>query len=135
MDLRVFANRHLIPRTLAAVLSVVVAEATAADQSSRQRLADQFVQMKHFLRGKLADDSLGRAGPIFFAKGVARQGLNFDLATPLPTPPSLNDLGVGLLPGELDFSCVMVEGLNLPNGMEIAKLEDLVHPEDLNFLR
>ena len=44
MDLRVFANRHLIPRTLAAVLSVVVAEATAADQSSRQRLADQFVR-------------------------------------------------------------------------------------------
>jgi len=69
------------------------------------------------------------------ANSYTIKGINFDLATPLPTPPSLNDHGVGLLPGELDVCCVMVEGLNLPNGMEIPKLEDLVRPEDLNFRR
>jgi hypothetical protein len=61
------------------------------------------------------------------------KGVNFDLATPLPTPPSLNDFGVGLFPGELDVSLTMVEGLNLPKGVEIAKLEDIVRPEDLDF--
>jgi hypothetical protein len=32
-------------------------------------------------------------------------GINFDWATPLPTPPAVNDLGCGLLHGEVDFSC------------------------------
>ncbi len=61
------------------------------------------------------------------------KGINFDSATPLPTPPVLNDLGVGLLPGEVDIAFVMAEGLNIPKGMESPKLEDIVRPEDLEF--
>jgi hypothetical protein len=60
-------------------------------------------------------------------------GVDFDSATPLSTPPALQDFGVGLFPGEVDFSLTMVEGLNLPAGMEIPKLEDIVRPEDLKF--
>jgi hypothetical protein len=62
-------------------------------------------------------------------------GINFDWATPLSAPPALKDLGVGLLPGEIDVSLTNVEGLNLPSGVEMAKLEDIVRPEDLEFRR
>lgn len=62
-------------------------------------------------------------------------GVNFDSATPLAAPPNRNAFGVGLLPGEIDITLAMIEGLDLPDGTEIPKLEPLINPEDLKDIR
>lgn len=61
-------------------------------------------------------------------------GYDFDLATPLSTPPSLNDLYFGLFPGELDVFSTQFETLSVPDPIEIPKLDDIVRPEDLEYV-
>jgi hypothetical protein len=65
------------------------------------------------------------------ANSYVIKGINFDTATPLSTQPIFTNQGVSYVPGEVDISLTMVEGLDLPAGTEIPKLEDIVRPEDL----
>jgi hypothetical protein len=64
------------------------------------------------------------------------EGIDFDQATPLASPPESSDLGLGigagsrLAPGEVDMSLAMVTGLDLTNEIKMAKLDDLIRPED-----
>jgi hypothetical protein len=73
-------------------------------------------------------------GKVRFAPGANSytiQGIDFDRATPLSSPPDANDLAFGLVPGEVDVRLVMFEGLL--DGMEQynRKLDELFRPEDL----
>jgi hypothetical protein len=60
------------------------------------------------------------------------KGVNFDTGTAIESAPE-TELGKDLLSGEMDISLVMVEGLNIPIGSQIPKLEDLIIPEDLDL--
>jgi hypothetical protein len=60
-------------------------------------------------------------------------GVDFDHAVPLPSPPAMTDLGFGLLPGEIDVALVLITGLDIPQGIEAAKLEGVIRPEDLQL--
>jgi hypothetical protein len=68
------------------------------------------------------------------------KGIDFDQGTPLASPPQITDLGIGLAPlgakpapGEANISLVMLKGLDLTNEIKIAKLDDLIRPEDLDL--
>jgi hypothetical protein len=60
------------------------------------------------------------------------EGVNFDTATPIPSPPPVSNVGVGLQPGEVDITLMMAEDIDLPKGRQIPRLEELVKPEDLS---
>lgn len=60
-------------------------------------------------------------------------GVDFDKAKPISSPPEAPVPGVGLQRGEIDVSLMMVEGLDMPDGTQVAKLDDLVRPEDLSL--
>ena len=59
-------------------------------------------------------------------------GIDFDHAKRLLSPPPIHDLGVGLKPGEVDVTLADIQGSPL-KGIEPAKLDDIVRPEDLNL--
>jgi hypothetical protein len=60
-------------------------------------------------------------------------GIDFDHAKPLSGPPPANDLlGVGLKPGEVAVALALVHGAP-EKGIDIANLDDLIRPEDLNL--
>ncbi|MFZ1841730.1 MAG: hypothetical protein WAU40_01080, partial [Nitrospira sp.] len=61
------------------------------------------------------------------------EGVNFDTAKPMASPPPVSGIGVGLHPGEVDITLLMIEGLDLPQGTQIPKLEELVKPDDLSM--
>ncbi len=61
------------------------------------------------------------------------RGINFAKAKPLSSPPPMSDLGIGLMPGEFDGLLAYVTGPVPSEGTVIAKLDDLVMPEDLNL--
>jgi hypothetical protein len=53
-------------------------------------------------------------------------GVNFETATPLASPPDVGDLGFGLQPGEMELSLMLVDDSDLGNATHIAKLDSLV---------
>ena len=59
------------------------------------------------------------------------RGVNFDEAVPLSEPPKVTFPGVGLMPGELDMTLLMLKELNLSGASKLPPLEELVQPEDL----
>lgn len=59
------------------------------------------------------------------------QGIDFDKATPLSSPPEIDDLVGGLLPGEVDIRLVMFDKLPDGVGNYSPTLEAIVRPEDL----
>ena len=61
------------------------------------------------------------------------KGINFDTATPLSSPPDIGDRGFGLRKDEVNVSLAMVKGLDLPTGIKIAAIEDLIVPKDLDM--
>ena len=78
-----------------------------------------------YLRGRVR---LAGDRPAFTIKGI-----DFDTALPMQTPPPVSELGVGLFPGEIEFSLAMVEGLTFSSDGDIPKaLDELVRPEDLS---
>lgn len=60
-------------------------------------------------------------------------GVNFDTAVPMTAAPATSGMGVGLQGGEIDVRIVTIEGLDLPPGLQVANLDDLVQPEDLSL--
>ena len=60
-------------------------------------------------------------------------GIDFAHAVPLSSPPSISELGVGLMPGEIDLALTDVQGAVPSQGTPIAKLDDLIVPEDLRL--
>jgi hypothetical protein len=58
------------------------------------------------------------------------EGVNWDTAMPCDPPERSTPLSTGLLPGEIDFAMLMVEGLNIESP-ELAALEPYVVPSDL----
>jgi hypothetical protein len=60
-------------------------------------------------------------------------GIDFDRATPLTAPPPFEDVGFGLVPGEMEFALASVVGASPPSGVTVADIDDLVLPEDLNL--
>ncbi len=48
--------------------------------------------------------------------------------------PAVRDIGVGLRPGEVDVSLMKIEGLDIPKGTQVPKLEELMRPEDLSLM-
>lgn len=58
-------------------------------------------------------------------------GLNFDTAKPITYQPPVDDLGVGMVPGQVDFRMAEVFAPELPKGTVIARMEPLIRPEDL----
>lgn len=74
-------------------------------------------------------------GRVLFAGGpnsYTVSGVDFDRATPLSSPPPVRSLGVGLKPGEVEMSLAKVHG-GPAEGTAIAKLDDLIRPEDLQL--
>lgn len=61
------------------------------------------------------------------------EGVNFDTAKPMDSPPPISGTGVGLHPGEVDITLLMIDGVDLSPGTQIPKLEELVKPEDLSL--
>jgi hypothetical protein len=61
------------------------------------------------------------------------QGVDFDKATPAEPPTFIQDANIGLEAGELDISLMLVEGMDLPNNLQTAPLDELVRPEDLDL--
>jgi hypothetical protein len=59
-------------------------------------------------------------------------GINFGKAAPLDYAPETGELGVGLIPGEVDTALVDIQGLAIPAGVKLADLDRLIVPEDLN---
>lgn len=59
-------------------------------------------------------------------------GIDFDKATPLANPPEINDLGVGLLPGEIDTASIAIQGWTIAKGIKLANMDSLIVPQDLN---
>jgi hypothetical protein len=84
-----------------------------------------------------------RRRPRFGSSGthsLTLKGIDYDKAKPLSSPPQITDLGLGLFPlgeklapGEIDVSLVRLKGLDLTDKIKIAKLDDLVRPEDLDM--
>jgi hypothetical protein len=58
-------------------------------------------------------------------------GLDFDKGRPLPSPPQINELGIGLVPGEIDFTLMMVRDVDITKETKIPNLGPLIRPEDL----
>jgi hypothetical protein len=59
-------------------------------------------------------------------------GIDFDKAIPLSYAPEMHEIGVGLMPGEIDAALVYVQGLAPAQGVKIADLDNLIVPNDLN---
>lgn len=75
-------------------------------------------------------------GRVQFAGGpnsYTISGINFDTAKPLSSAPDIPNIGVGLHPGEFRVDLIMVEGVNFPKATVVAKLDELVKPEDLSL--
>ena len=62
------------------------------------------------------------------------RGVDFDTATPIPTPPDAANLGVGLGTNEIAFELLMVEGLDIGQGAAVANLTPLVREDDLSLV-
>jgi hypothetical protein len=60
------------------------------------------------------------------------RGIDFNHATPLPSPPPMNALGVGLKPGEVNMWLADVHGAPTPETV-VADLDSLIRPEDLRL--
>jgi hypothetical protein len=60
-------------------------------------------------------------------------GVNFETATKLSAAPDTRSFGVGLAPGEVDIALLMFEKVDMPEGIEIPKLDELVRPDDLSL--
>ncbi len=74
-------------------------------------------------------------GRVLFAGGQNSYticGIDFEHATPLSSPPPMHALGFGLKRGEVDLAFAVVHG-SPAKGTEIAKLDDLVRPDDLRL--
>jgi len=59
-------------------------------------------------------------------------GVDFDKATPISNPPEMPELGVGLIPGEIDTALAYIQGLAITSRTKAAELDRLVVLEDLN---
>ena len=59
-------------------------------------------------------------------------GIDFDHAKALPSAPAGTELGVGLKPGEVDFSLTDVHGAP-PPGTKTPNIDDLIRAEDLRL--
>ena len=59
-------------------------------------------------------------------------GIDFDHATPLSSPPPMRAVGIGLKPGGIDLILADVHGAPTKE-TAIAKLDDIVRPEDLRL--
>jgi len=61
------------------------------------------------------------------------KNLDMDKGNPIDFVPERDELGIGLVSGEMDYDILMVEGLTISKQDKIPLLDDLIIPEDLDL--